>query len=182
MTKWSIASLVLVMLSIQSQANDQTLSAGFHIGGVDMDVKRTYQFSSEPTAATSFGGFFRYRPIQHTVLELGLTSSANFSLLGATDIYSLFNTDLMVGYEFHWGKLTLTPKLGYSMWSLEATEGALLNSGPEETKEIDGNDFIWGALLSASFNQRFEMGLSYKRFNPKFGRVDFTQLEFIFNF
>lgn len=177
-----ILTSVLLLLSFQTQASDSQFSAGFHIGATDMDVKSSYQFSSEPTASTGLGGFVRYRPIPNIVLELNLTSSTNFSLLGATDVYSLGNTDLMVGYELRWKKLKFTPKLGYSRWSLETTEGALFNSGPEKTKEIDGNDFIWGALVSMPFTQHFEMGLSHKRINPKFGRVDFTQLEFIVNF
>lgn len=180
--KKSLLISLLLLFSFQIQASDEKFSVGFHIGDMNMDIQKPYRFTADGDDMSSLGLFLRYRPANNLIIDLDTNSSIDFGIFVGADVYSLNTTDLMLGYELYWKKLKFTPKLGLSRWSLVAEEGPLFNPGPEETRELDGYDLTGGILTSFVFNSRFELGFSYKLMNPKFGRVDFTQLEFIVNF
>jgi len=72
----------------------------------------------------------------------------------------------LAGYSFDLTeRWNLIPKVGYSRWRLDSTEGWVLNPGDEAQKTTSGSDFTY--MLTATYEVFF---MTYQGTNFDFGR------------
>lgn len=71
-------------------------------------------------------------------------------ITGLSDSTSVSELAALLGYSFDINEeVKITPRLGYSSWKVDSSEGFMFNPGPEITTSKKGSDLTY--MLSASY-------------------------------
>lgn len=111
---------------------------------------------------------------------LDLFSSSNDFTLGGADNATLDALSFVAGYVFEYDKFYIAPKIGYSRWEVQLTEGRLLSPGEEKDISNDGYDVIFLVDAGYRFNKLFGMSLTYKNLDFDYGTANSYILNFDF--
>lgn len=176
-----ILGTCFLAFSMYTSAQDYGTFVSFNIGRTQLDLTENFEGESDTIISPGAGLSVGYLFDSNIITQLGVSFSENSSLLGAFDRFSLVHLDVLAGYQLQQEKIRFTPKIGYASWALNAKEGQLFNSGSEDSKEQEGNDFFWAASLGYSFSDRFELSLSHKNVNTNFGGYNLSHIEFLLN-
>ncbi len=158
--------------------SDSKVRLGGGLGNTDISLKKQLVFDDEKVGKNSkaFNIYGGYAFENNVFVDLALESAENDILFfkNAFDNLSYVSLDLSIGYIFNFYDFYFEPAVGYSDWSVESQEGAFLNSGPEEKKEIDGHDFFGKLTLGYRFSSSVGLSFTYKTMNADFGKYEST--------
>lgn len=171
--------LLLLALPTLASAKDSCVVLGFNIGQTQVDVTKNFEGESETFEAAGTGLSIGYLFNPQFITQLGATVSENYSLFGTFDRISHIQLDALVGYQIHWKKLRLTPKIGFAQWELDSREGRLFNPGSEERTKQSGSDFFWAASLGYAVTRNVELSLSHKNVKTGFGGYQLSHIELL---
>lgn len=168
---------MLLTISTFSFANERDIQLVFsgesvfgtlkNNGEHDEALKSNYKSINSIGIAVRGGVIFE----SNILIELGYSSQSNWSFFGAFDHLSLSQKEVILGYQFKFESISVVPRVGYSFWELSATEGAFLNSGEEESGDIEGDSPFASIALQIPLNKKLDLGFAYKYMSPRFGSV-----------
>ncbi len=168
---------ILVSLSGLGFANERDVQFVFSAESVFGTIKNNGEhdeaLKSSYKSVDSIGMAVRGGIIleSNILIELGYSSQSNWSFFGTFDDLSLSQKEVMLGYQFKLESISFVPRIGYSFWELSATEGTFLNSGEEESGNIEGENPFASIALQIPLNKKLDLGFAYKYMSPRFGSV-----------
>lgn len=166
-----------------SACAEGNIRLGGGLGDADIDLKEQFLFDDTEVGKNSkaYNFYAGYGFENNVFVDLAIESAASdVILINLSDNLSYFSLDFSVGYTFNFDKIYFEPAVGYSSWLVESEEGAFLNSGPEEKKEIDGNDLFGELTLGYRLSGSMGLSLTYKFMDADFGEYDLTSLNLNF--
>jgi hypothetical protein len=170
-------ALGALVLTPVSDAATPEFQLSPHVGVGSLEVDQFVGVNDEQidtnTVGMGFGAAYLTSP--GILLEIGVEGSGNLSLFELEDDYSLTERFAAIGYQAELGSgWRLVPRVGYAGWRLRSEESPLFNPGPEEVREVRGNDVFWGLSLSRRISRVVTMGVSYRQGSYDFGAVRTT--------
>lgn len=138
-----ISTLILLVLSSQLHANDGLyMQTGLEVSNPiiqpEYRPENTSETSNNYAAQLTLGYQFK----NNIVVEGGVIYHGAVDFLGSSDHSSINEYALLAGYSFDISeRWNLIPKVGYSRWKLDSTEGWILNPGDEAQKTTSGSYF-----------------------------------------
>ena len=177
MNRTIVSLAVLALTYVDTNANELFIGVELGRGGVEVETNglEPIVLSDEDTFLE--GLIVGYRFDAGGIAELAYSDSDSDGLLGLSDSLNLGEIRLSGGYAIALGeRFSLAPKIGISFWSLEGSEGIFLNPGPEETRELDGEDVFFELTGGFEITQRWGLFLSHSRGNYDFGDANATKL------
>ncbi len=177
MMRLSIVIISLILATPAFADEGFYLLAG--IGDSKVKVKPKYQVNSENDSYYNLGFQLSlgYQFNNNVLIELTRISHDSFLDFWISDTVSVNEDIVLLGYSFDINeKFRIIPRLGYSRWEFESSEGLLFNSGPEATISKKGSDlsfmlsasygFLYMTLQSAEYNigslNSFIIGVEFK--------------------
>lgn len=106
------------------------------------------------------------------VLEIGADSFGDIDIWNISDSFSLSQQFAAVGYQFDLGnRWRFVPRVGRAHWKLHSKETPLFNPGPEETRNVKGNDYFWEVGVARQVSRVVTLGASFRQGQYDFGRT-----------
>ena len=173
---------VLALLAVQTTATAQPApglrESEFQItprvGAGELRVDRFQGLTETLEEIDTHGvgvGFGFLTPIG-VVIELGGEVFGEDNFFDTLDSFNLRQEFVSLGYQFELGSgWRFVPRAGVAHWKLRSEEGWLFNPGPEEVRELKGDDFFWEASVSRRISRVVSLGLDLKQGNYDFGRT-----------
>ena len=180
----SCALCALLVPSVSQAANPE-FQISPHVGFGSLDVDQFAGVNDElvDTKTVGLGVGFAYLSSPGIVLEVGVEDFGNLHLFNLEDRFSLDERYVAVGYQAELGRgWRLIPRVGYSSWKLRSEESPLFNPGPEEVREVSGDDVFWGLSLSRRVSRLVTLGLNYRQGHYDFGQTRSTTFHITFTF
>lgn len=107
------------------------------------------------------------------VLSGSHSGSTSDALFGGDDDYELYETRLMIGYQFIVAKhFRIVPNIGVSRWRLTVREGALFNPGEEEKHHYKGTERFGQLNLEFPVNDLVVVYASFSKGSYDFGTAE----------
>jgi len=118
------------------------------------------------------GAGFGYLTPIGLVVELGADSYSDFNVFQTFESFTLTQEFASVGYQFDLGhRWRLVPRVGAAHWKLHTREGRLFNPGPEEARNVHGNDYFWEVGVARQISRIVTLGVNLKQGQYEFGRT-----------
>ena len=106
------------------------------------------------------------------VVEIGADSFRSFNPLEAFDNFQLSQEFASIGYQFEFGnRWKLVPRAGRAHWKLHSEEGRIFHPGPEQERNVSGNDYFWEIGIARQISRVVTLGVSFKQGQYDFGRT-----------
>lgn len=140
------------------------------LGKGEIDVVPEFQVNNVKEANKTFDYqvLLGYRFANKLQIEAGHMSHGSLDLFGLSDNSSMAENVILLGYGINLTqRIKVTPRVGYSFWEFESTEGWVLNAGPEKQFRNEDQEFIY--TLSASYRSLY---LTYQSVDYDFGSVN----------
>jgi hypothetical protein len=117
------------------------------------------------------------------VVEIGADSFSNFNLFETFDDFQLSQEFASIGYQFELGnRWRLVPRVGRAHWKLHSQEGRIFHPGPEEERNVRGDDYFWEIGVARQISRVVTLGVSFKQGQYDFGRTQSVGFTVILGF
>ena len=63
------------------------------------------------------------------------------------------------------------PRVGRAHWKLHSKESPIFNPGPEEVRNVKGNDYFWEVGVARQVSRVVTLGVSFRQGQYDFGRT-----------
>ncbi len=148
----SILSIGLILVTPLHAGEGYYLLAG--MGESKAKVKSKYLLSGSDDSYENldFQLSLGYQFNNNVLIEFSSISHDSFlDVVFSDSAASVYENIALVGYRYDISeKFSVTPRLGYSSWKIESSDGLLFNSGSGATTSRKGSDITF--MLSASYS------------------------------
>lgn len=158
-------TLFIILLIISSCTHSNTrFTFGYGKGNVDIsqDVEGTPLVLGDSLGVDLSIGYGFSNGI---ITDIGISYLTDDFLFGASDNASLKSFELSTGYQFTKNKFYIEPMVGLAFWDINASEGALFNSGPEASLSDTGTDIFFSLAIGYKISSHYGVSISYKQLN-----------------
>ncbi len=179
----------LIVVVFLSSFSFRAFSSEFFIApevgysNLEFDGQFSLDGNSDSTDGVALGMSAGYQFDSNLLVEANISSTSNYDFLGAFDKYTVNEFKLLLGYRIHLSKyVKIIPKVGYSIWDLEAEEGQFLNAGPEDEINLSGKDLFGQISMQFSTTDNFHIYLYHSHYDIEFGEMATSGVGFKINF
>ena len=157
------------LVAFNVNANDGLyVVAGLGKGEVDVGPDFQVNNVKESNDTFDYQVLLGYRFTNKLQIEAGHMSHGSLDIFGLADHSSMAENVILLGYGINLTpKIKITPRVGYSFWEFESTEGWVLNAGPEKRHKKEDQELIY--TISASYSNLY---ISYQSVDYDFGELN----------
>jgi hypothetical protein len=142
--------------------------AGF--GSIEVDALVGVNRERANADTYGFGASFGYLTPIGVVLEIGADDYNDLDLFKTFDNFRLAQRYASIGYQFELGhRWRLVPRVGRAHWKLHSKEGQIFNPGPEQTRDVSGDNYFWEIGVARQISRVVTLGVNFKRGQYEFG-------------
>ena len=167
-------ALCAILLQPTASAATPELQITPRAGFGSLKVDEFVGINSERVNADTYGigASFGYLTPIGVVVEIGADRFIAFDLFETFDGFRLSQEFASIGYQFdlgnHW---RLVPRVGRAHWKLHSREGRIFNPGPEEKRDVSGDDYFWEIGVARRISRVVTLGVNFKQGQYNFGRT-----------
>ncbi len=143
-----------------------------HAGLGSLEVDALVGLNQERVDVDTYGSgaSFGYLTPIGVVLEIGADRYRDFDLFRTFDNFRVTQTFASIGYQFELGhQWRLVPRVGRAHWKLRSREGRIFNPGPEEKRDVSGDNYFWEVGVARQISEVVTLGVRFKRGQYDFG-------------
>jgi hypothetical protein len=167
-----LVALCAISLPRAASAVEQELQITPRVGFGRLEVDQFVGLNSEHVDVDTYGlgANIGYLTPIGVVLEIGADSFRDFDLFGTFEGFRLEQAFASIGYQFDLGnRWRLVPRVGRAHWELRSREGRIFNPGPEEERNVKGDNYFWEIGVARQISSVVTLGMNYKRGQYEFG-------------